>query len=203
MLKIAITGGIAAGKSSVAREFERLGAFRMDADEIARVVVEPGRPALAKLVEAFGKEILHEDGTLNRALLGSLVFGNQERVALLNAIVHPEIFAETQSMILDAEEAGESILVYEIPLFIESKNSYHFDYVVTVESGEKEQHRRLVELRGMTPKEAQNRIDIQATSEQRKARADLIIDSSVSIEHTVEQVRNFWEESLLPQISKQ
>lgn len=192
MYFIAVTGGIASGKSTVARHLERLGAARIDSDQVAREVVEPGEPAYLQIIEAFGDEVLNEDRTLNRAKLGEIIFNDAAQRTVLNAIVHPAIRQRTNQKLERFVNQDNAVVIYEIPLLVEAKDGYVFDAVVTVEAGEEEQLKRLVELRGMTLEQAQARLASQSTRQQREELADVIIDSSGSLASTLAQTEAFW-----------
>lgn len=195
---IGLTGGIGAGKSTVAQALADRGATVVDADQVAREVVEPGTPTLLKLAEAFGDEILDVDGSLNRPKLGELVFGNPDQVELLNSIVHPAVRERTQQHFAAAGE--RDVVVYDVPLLIESKLPYAFDLVVIAMAPESVRLDRLVNIRGMSPAEAQSRIDSQATDDQRREIADVLIDTGGTMEHTYEQVDALWKSKIEPWI---
>lgn len=195
---IGLTGGIGAGKSTVAQALAERGAIVIDADQVAREVVEPETPTLLKLTETFGAEILNGDGSLNRAKLGELVFGNAEQVELLNSIVHPAVRERTQEHFAAAGE--RDVLVYDVPLLIEAKLPYAFDLVVIAMAPESVRLDRLVNIRGMAPAEAQSRIDSQATDDQRREIADVLIDTGGTMEHTYEQVDALWKSKIEPWI---
>ena len=195
---IGLTGGIGAGKSTVAQALAERGAIVIDADQVAREVVEPETPTLLQLAETFGDEILDVDGSLNRAKLGELVFGNPDQVELLNSIVHPAVRERTQQYFAAAGE--RDVLVYDVPLLIEAKLPYAFDLVVIAMAPESVRLDRLVNIRGMAPAEAQSRIDSQATDDQRREIADVLIDTGGTMEHTYEQVDALWKSKIEPWI---
>ncbi|MFI6649540.1 dephospho-CoA kinase [Streptomyces sp. NPDC050529] len=192
MLKVGLTGGIGAGKSEVSRMLAGYGAVLIDADRIAREVVEPGTPGLAAVVEAFGTGILTSEGTLDRPKLGSIVFADSERLAALNAIVHPLVGARSAE--LERAAGPDSVVVHDVPLLAENGLAPLYDLVVVVDAAPETQLDRLVELRGMTEQEARARMAAQATREQRRAVADLIIDNDGPIEALEPQVRAVWAE---------
>ncbi|TQK43811.1 dephospho-CoA kinase [Streptomyces sp. SLBN-118] len=192
MLKVGLTGGIGAGKSEVSRLLESYGAVLIDADKIAREVVEPGTPGLAAVVEAFGPEILDPKGALDRPKLGSVVFADADRLATLNAIVHPLVGA--RSMELETAAAPDAVVVHDVPLLTENKLSPLYDLVVVVDAAPGTQLDRLVRLRGMAESEARARMAAQATREQRLAVADLVIDNDGPLEQLEPQVRKVWAE---------
>ena len=192
MLKVGLTGGIGAGKSEVSRLLASYGAVLIDADKIAREVVEPGTPGLAAVVEAFGPEVLTAEGTLDRPKLGSIVFADPERLATLNAIVHPLVGA--RSMELEAAAGPDAVVVHDVPLLTENNLAGLYDLVAVVDASPETQLDRLVRLRGMTESEARARMAAQATREQRRAIADLVIDNEGPLEQLEPQVRKVWAE---------
>jgi len=174
---IALTGGIGSGKSTVARRWVALGATEIDADILAREVVEPGSRGLAQVVELFGTSVLHEDGSLDRAQLAQLAFSSEENRTALQAILHPLIQSRAQERI-----AGiTGVIIYTIPLFVETNSPLSFDRVVTISTPEPVRIARLVSARNMTADDAQARIGTQATDQEREAVADTIIDSDCSL----------------------
>lgn len=194
MKLIGLTGGIASGKSTIAKRLSSHGAVVIDADQVARDVVEPGTPALAALIEAFGIGILHADGTLDRAALGQIVFHDKDALATLNGITHPAVGLESRLRIERAASMNpHGVVVYDIPLLVEAGGSYSFDLVVVAEAGIEIRVERLVSLRGMSHDEARSRIAAQATDAQRRAIADVVIDTSGTLESTYEQVDALWQ----------
>lgn len=192
MLKVGLTGGIGAGKSEVSRLLVSYGAVLIDADKIAREVVEPGTPGLAAVVDAFGSEILAADGTLDRPKLGSIVFADPDRLAALNAIVHPLVGA--RSMELEGTAGPDAVVIHDVPLLTENGLAALYDLVVVVDASPETQLDRLVRLRGMAESEARARMAAQATREQRRAVADLVIDNDGPLEQLEPQVRKVWAE---------
>ncbi|MGW0556392.1 dephospho-CoA kinase [Streptomyces sp. NPDC002926] len=192
MLKVGLTGGIGAGKSEVSRLLVSYGAVLIDADKIAREVVEPGTPGLAAVVDAFGSEILAADGTLDRPRLGSIVFADADRLAALNAIVHPLVGA--RSMELEGTAGPDAVVIHDVPLLTENSLAALYDLVVVVDASPETQLDRLVRLRGMVESEARARMAAQATREQRRAVADLVIDNDGPLEQLEPQVRKVWAE---------
>ncbi|MEU0371778.1 dephospho-CoA kinase [Streptomyces sp. NPDC006283] len=192
MLTVGLTGGIGAGKSEVSRLLVSYGAVLIDADRIAREVVEPGTPGLAAVVDAFGPEILRADGTLDRPGLGAVVFADAERLATLNAIVHPLVGARSREL---EEAAGpDDVVVHDVPLLTENQLESLYDVVVVIDASPQTQLDRLVRLRGMSEQEARSRMAAQATREQRRAVADLVIDNDGPLEKLEPQVREVWAE---------
>ncbi|MEU0136017.1 dephospho-CoA kinase [Streptomyces sp. NPDC006296] len=192
MLKVGLTGGIGAGKSEVSRLLARYGAVLIDADRIAREVVEPGTPGLTAVVEAFGPGILTSDGSLNRSALGSIVFADPARLATLNGIVHPLV--GTRSAELERAAGAGAVVVHDVPLLTENALAPLYDLVVVVDAQPATQLDRLVRLRGMTESDARARMEAQATREQRLALADLVIDNDGPLEELEPQVRTVWSE---------
>ena len=193
---IGLTGGIASGKSVVARRLAEHGAVHIDADVLAREVVQPGTPGLAALAEEFGPEVIAADGSLDRAALGTLVFGNSERLSRLNAITHPLVRQRTSQLIADAERAAaDAIVVYDVPLLVEaSVDKLHpFDLIVVVHADAATRLERLVSLRGMDRDEAAHRMSSQASDEERLAIADVVIDSGGTLQHTLDQADALYE----------
>ncbi|MER6116538.1 dephospho-CoA kinase [Streptomyces sp. NPDC001743] len=192
MLKVGLTGGIGAGKSEVSRMLAGYGAVLIDADRIAREVVEPGTPGLDAVVEEFGSGILTAEGTLDRPKLGSVVFADSERLAALNAIVHPLVGARSAE--LERAAGPDSVVVHDVPLLTENGLAPLYDLVVVVDAAPETQLDRLVRLRGMTEQEARARMAAQATREQRRAVADLVIDNDGPLAALEPQVRTVWAE---------
>lgn len=192
MVKVGLTGGIGAGKSEVSRLLAEQGAVIIDADRIAREVVEPGTPGLAAVVAEFGEEFLAPDGTLDRPKLGAAVFADTERLAALNAIVHPLV--GERSAELERAASEDAVVVHDVPLLAENGLAPLYDEVVVVEASPETQLDRLVRLRGMEEGEARARMAAQATREERLAVADIVIDNDVPLEELKTQVRKVWED---------
>ncbi|MFD3933864.1 dephospho-CoA kinase [Streptomyces sp. NPDC058611] len=192
MLKVGLTGGIGAGKSEVSRLLAGYGAVVVDADRIAREVVEPGTPGLAAVVAAFGESVLTSAGTLDRPRLGSIVFADPEKLRTLNGIVHPLVGARSAE--LEAAAGPDAIVVNDVPLLTENGLAALYDLVVVVDAAPETQLTRLVDLRGMAEEEARARMAAQATREQRLAVATLVIDNDGPLEALEPQVRKVWEE---------
>ena len=182
---IALTGGIGSGKSTVASEWVKLGATEIDADLLAREVVEPGEAGLKRLVAEFGHQILDETGHLNRAKLAELSFADPSVRRRVEEILHPLI----QALALERTSSNsKSVIVYTIPLFAETKSPLQFDKVVTISCPEDIRVERLVK-RGMTQEDAMRRISSQATDKQREELADFVIDSNCSLEELLARAR--------------
>ncbi|MBT2898852.1 dephospho-CoA kinase [Streptomyces sp. McG3] len=192
MLKVGLTGGIGAGKSEVSRLLVRYGAVLIDSDRIAREVVEPGTPGLAAVVEEFGPGVLTAEGELDRPALGALVFADAERLAALNAIVHPLVGARAAERERAAPE--DAVVVHDVPLLTENGLAPLYDLVVVVDASVGTQLERLVALRGMTESDARARMAAQATRDQRRAVADLIVDNDGPLEALEPQVRAVWDQ---------
>ncbi|MEV5281061.1 dephospho-CoA kinase [Streptomyces sp. NPDC051994] len=191
MLKVGLTGGIGAGKSEVSRLFVSYGAVLIDADRIAREVVEPGTPGLAAVVEAFGPGILSADGTLDRPKLGGIVFSDPDKLSILNKIVHPLVGA--RSAALESAAGPDSVVIHDVPLLAENGLAPLYDLVVVVDAAPETQLDRLVRLRGMTADEARARMAAQADRAQRLAVADIVIDNDGPLEALEPQARKVWE----------
>ncbi|MEU9592427.1 dephospho-CoA kinase [Streptomyces sp. NPDC048219] len=192
MLTVGLTGGIGAGKSEVSRLFVECGAVLIDADRIAREVVAPGTPGLEAVVKAFGEEVLAGDGSLDRPRLGSLVFADPEKLAALNAIVHPLVGARSRE--LERSAAEDAVVVHDVPLLTENGLAPLYDVVVVVDADPATQLDRLVRLRGMTEQDARARMAAQATREQRRAIADVVIDNDVPLEELRHRVHEVWDQ---------
>jgi dephospho-CoA kinase len=175
---IALTGGIGSGKSTVARRWVELGATEIDADVLAREVVEPGSIGLTKVAAAFGPEVLTQDSSLDRAALARIAFASEDQRLKLEGILHPLI----QQLALDKVSEVTGVVVYTIPLFVESNSKLKFDKVVAISCDESVRVQRLVSNRGMTQSEASSRIAAQASDTEREAVADIVIDSNCSLE---------------------
>jgi len=194
---IGLTGGIASGKSTVAKRFAEHGAMVIDADQLARAAVAPGTDALAHIAEIFGPEVIAEDGSLNRARLGSIVFGNPTALSVLNNVVHPAVRALSSAAIAAAELTDpEAVVVYDVPLLVEASVGHPFDLIVVVHAEAETRVRRMVELRGMPEADARSRISAQAGDADRLAVADVVIDSMGSLDDTLAQVDRLWDSQL-------
>jgi dephospho-CoA kinase len=191
---VAVTGGIASGKSAVAARLAEHGAVVVDADRIAREVVEPGTPALARIAEEFGPEYLRPDGSLDRARLGALIFGDPDKRRLLNAITHPAVARRSHELFAAAAAADpEAIVVYDVPLLVDTDRTTEFDIVVAVVADAEERVRRMVSLRGMPEGDARRRIAAQAGDDERVAAADVVIDANGTLDQTRAQADALWE----------
>ena len=189
MLRIALTGGIASGKSTAAEELAARGAVLIDADVLAREVVEPGTPGLAAVVERFGAEVLAED-RLDRPALGRLIFGDPAARRDLEQIVHPRVRARAAE--IEAAAPADAVVVHVIPLLVETGQADDFDLCVVVDLDPATQLRRLQERSGLSAEEAQARLDAQASREQRLAVADRVLDNNGSPDDLRRQVGQLW-----------
>jgi dephospho-CoA kinase len=191
-MRVALTGGIASGKSTVARLLADLGALVIDADQLAREVVEPGTPGLERVVERFGREVLTQDGHLDRPAVAAIVFKDVQARKDLEAIVHPLVHEAGAQREADAEPGR--LVVHDIPLLAESGRADRFDAVIVVDTPAETQVARMVEDRGWTREDAESRIAAQATREQRRSLATHVIDNSGSLEDLEARVREVYAE---------
>ena len=192
---IALTGGIASGKSTIARRLAEHGAVVIDADRTVRELQEPGQPVFRRIVEEFGTGVLADDGSLDRAALGSIVFGDAEKLSALNTIVHPAVKEETQRRFREALAADpEAVIVYDVPLLREARGTGEWDTVVVAHAPAEARIRRMVDDRGMTEEDAAARVRNQASDEERLAMADIVIDTGGTLEHTLEQADGLWDQ---------
>ncbi|MFD2117932.1 dephospho-CoA kinase [Paenibacillus yanchengensis] len=195
---IGLTGGIATGKSTVATMLKQLGAAVVDADQIAREVVEPGKPALEAIASLFGQAILQSDGQLDRVKLGSIVFSDKSKLQQLEAITHPAIREEMHRKIEHMQQHSDSrLIVADIPLLYETKQEDYYKEVLVVYVPSSIQLIRLMERNGMTEVEAKRRIALQMDIEQKRQRATWVIDNSGTVPATYEQVEKFWNSRVL------
>ncbi|MCU1405733.1 MAG: dephospho-CoA kinase [Glaciihabitans sp.] len=196
---IGLTGGIASGKSVVARRLAELGAFHVDADVLAREVVEPGSPGLAAITARFGDGVLTEDGRLDRAALGAIIFSDEKSRLALNQITHPAVWARARGLFRNAAQHDpRAIVIYDVPLLVESstKRPINFDRIVVVHADKDVRLRRLTEIRGMSVADAERRIGAQATDAERLAVADVVINTNGTMEETIRQVDELWHSLL-------
>jgi len=190
MYLIGLTGGIASGKSVVAARLAERGAVVVDADKLAREVVEPGTPALAAIADRFGADVIAADGSLNRPALGAIIFTDPEARLALNAITHPAVWKRARELFAEAESADpDAVVVYDVPLLAEAAadRPITFDLVVVVDASAETRLKRLVELRGLSEDEARQRISSQASDAERLALADVVIASDGSLAETLAQ----------------
>lgn len=194
MLRVGLTGNIASGKSSVARVWQSLGTPVVDADRLARRVVEPGTPALRAIARRWGAGVLDAQGRLDRAALRRIVFRDPRERAGLEEIVHPAVAALREQEFARAAAAGEPLVVADVPLLFEVGMEDQFDLVVLVDAPEPLRLERLVRDRGLDPKEARSMIAAQVPSEQKRARADMVIDNTGSVAELQARARSVWDE---------
>jgi dephospho-CoA kinase len=190
---IGLTGGIASGKSTISRLLSELGATIIDADAIARAIVVPGQPAWQQIVACFGDQILCADGSINRRKLGDIVFGDTEQRKRLEEITHPAIWRQVTSEIETAAAAGCQVAVLDVPLLLETGWDSKVDAVWVVYVNRVIQIERLMARDSLTQQQAEMRIDSQLSLEEKKKRADAVIDNSGSPDSTRLQVIRLWE----------
>jgi dephospho-CoA kinase len=195
MLRIGLTGGIGSGKSTVSALLDERGAMIVDADVIAREVVAAGTPGLAAIATAFGDGVLAPDGSLDRPALAAVVFADPEARRRLDGIVHPLVRARAGE--LAAAAPPDAVVVHDVPLLVETGQAGRYDVVLVVEADAETRVARLVR-RGMTEDDARARIAAQATDEQRRAVADVVLDNSGTREELAAQVGRFWAERVEP-----
>lgn len=191
---VGLTGGIGSGKSAVSRLLAEHGAVVIDADLVAREVVEPGTEGLAEVVAEFGERVLRPDGTLDRPKLGALVFADPEKLQALNGIVHPLIGQRTADLLAQARAAGARVLVHDVPLLVESHLAEAYDAVVVVAAEPETQLHRLTTLRGMSEQEARQRIAAQAPLADKLAVATHVIANDGPLEELAAQVDRLWHD---------
>jgi len=193
VLTVGLTGGIGSGKSEVSRRLADLGAVVIDADKVAREVVEPGTPGLEQVVQAFGAGVLRADGSLDREGLGRIVFGDKAKLGQLNEIVHPLVGARIAEMMAEVEGGHpDGVVVYDVPLLVENDLAGGYDVVLVVAADPTTQLRRLVDQRGMTEDDARARIAAQAPLESKLAVADLVIGNDGDLDDLDRAVREVW-----------
>ena len=175
-MRVGLTGGVASGKSTVSAILAELGATVIDADQLAREVVEPGTPGLAAVVEEFGEEMLGDDGGLDRAALGAVVFADEQKRRRLEGILHPLI--RERSKQIEAEAPSDGLVVHDIPLLAESGQADRFEAVIVVDVPEETQVERMTGQRGWTEEDARSRVAAQASREDRRAIATYVIDNT-------------------------
>ena len=196
MLQLGLTGGIGAGKSTVANRLSELGAVLVDSDRIAREVVEPGTPGLDEITATFGTDVLDADGRLNRPALAARVFGDDEARAKLNAIVHPKV--RDRALRLTTSAPDDAIVVQDIPLLVENGMAPAFPLVAVVDADVELRIQRLTTSRGMDEKDVRARIAAQATEQQRRDAADVWLDNSGTPEQIRAVVDELWTDRLVP-----
>ncbi|MFC5702336.1 dephospho-CoA kinase [Cohnella faecalis] len=195
-MNIGLTGGIATGKSTVAGLLVERGALLIDLDRIAREIVEPGQPSLALIAERFGHAVLNEDGTLNRRKLGEIVFSDPTERKALEAITHPAIRAIMKERLAQYErETPDKLVVVDVPLLYESQLASYFERVMVVYVPRGEQLARLMKRDNLSIEEAERRLNAQMNIEDKKIRADVVIDNGGAPEETAAQIDRFWREA--------
>lgn len=177
MLSVALTGNIGAGKSTVAELFRRWGAIIIDADELAREAQAPGQPALARIAERFGAEVIRPDGSLDRAALRARVLTDAGALAQLNRIVHPEVHRRRKQLLESARARGERIVISDIPLLFEATDPAEFDSVVLVDAPEALRRERLLRNRRLQPDTVDRLMAAQLPAAEKRARSDYVIDN--------------------------
>lgn len=194
MFLIGLTGGIGAGKSTIAQRLREHGAIVFDADQVARDAVAPGTQALAEIRRVFGEDVLDPSGALNRQRLAEIVFTDNAKLAELNDIVHPAVRKLTRALLDNvAAEHPDAVVVYDVPLLIEANVDHGWDLIVVAMADDETRAQRLRDERGMDASEAQQRIASQASDDQRRAIADVIIRTDGTLEETLQQTDKFWE----------
>lgn len=196
MLRVGLTGGIGSGKSTVARRLVRLGATLIDADVVAREVVEPGTSGFEAVVERFGTDVVRADGSLDREALGAIVFADAKSREALNTIVHPLVYQRRTELL--GRTAADAIVVEDIPLLVENGLAPAYHLVIVVHAPSEERVRRLVEHRGLAPDDAWARVRAQADDDERRAAADIWLDNAGRVDDVLHQVDDQWRDRLVP-----
>ncbi len=194
MIVIGLTGGIASGKSSVASMLRALGAHIVDADQLAREVVEPGQPALAEIADRFGQDMLDADGRLDRKRMAERVFSDAKARAALNAIIHPQIAIASRAALAGLREAGHSLAIYEAALLVENQVHRGLDGLIVVSAPDEVQVERLCRRDGIDEPAARARLAAQLPLADKVAEADWVVDNGGSVEQTRAQVEKVWRE---------
>jgi dephospho-CoA kinase len=195
MLNVGLTGGIASGKSTVAAMLVAKGAYHIDFDVLAHKVEKPDMPAWREIIDAFGPEILNRDGTINRTRLGAIVFTDHQKLAQLNAIVHPAVLTAWRRQLKEIEkEKADAIVLADVPLLIEAGLKQLVDVVLLVYISPEEQLRRLMARNGYTRGEALSRLSAQMPIQDKLPLADLIINNEGTCAETQDQIVHVWQE---------
>lgn len=202
MIIVGLTGGIGSGKSTVSRALARKGACIIDADQIAREVVEPGSSVLLELAQAFGEDVV-VDGVLDRSLLASRAFVDEEHTQLLNGITHPEIRRRIKDRLVQTREEGNRVAVLDHPLLLEQGLAAEVDLIVVVDVPAEIRVQRLVAFRGIEEQDARNRIARQMSDAARLEKADVVIDNSRSLSELEPQIETLWERLLKVSLSQE
>ena len=192
MKRVGLTGGVASGKSTVSAMLDELGAVIIDADALAREVVAPGTDGLREVVEAFGREVLTEDGALDRPAMGTIVFADAEKRRVLEGIIHPRV--RERGAEIEASAGPDDVVVHDIPLLAETGQAEGFDAVIVVDVPTQTQVERMVELRGMTREDAEARVAAQSTREERLKIATHVVDNTGTVEDLRRRVTEIYRE---------
>ncbi|OLC42835.1 MAG: dephospho-CoA kinase [Nitrospirae bacterium 13_1_40CM_4_62_6] len=193
MIVVGLTGGLATGKSSVARLFQDCGAIVIDADVLAREAVEPGRPAWRDIVRVFGKKVLQPDRALDRRTLGRIVFGNRAKMKQLNAIVHPRVAREQNRLTREiASKEPDAVIIYDAPVLIEAGAHNRMNKIIVVAADQATQIKRLCNRSHFSRAEALRRIRSQLPLAQKIKLADYVIDGTLSFEQTKNEVQRIY-----------
>jgi len=190
MFLIGLTGGIAAGKTTVAAHWVSLGGIEIDADKLAREVVEPGTKGLKQIREVFGESVFNSEGSLDRQKLGEIIFSDAKKRAALEEIVHPLVRQRASELLAELPE--NSMVIYTVPLLVEANVSLPFDVIVSVEAPEADRVKRLVSSRGMSSEQALARIKSQASAIERTAAADYILNSNQPLPALLADASALW-----------
>lgn len=188
MVIVGLTGGIASGKSTVAQMFRDAGIPVICADELAHEAVKPGKPALEEIRHVFGPQVFDDAGGLDRAAMARQVFRDPEKRRILEAIIHPRVAQEQQRRIAELEAEGHTVVIADVPLLYESGWDSIFDLIVVVYAPRNVQEQRLVVRDGMSVDDARARLDAQMSIEEKKQRADRVVDNTAGLDHTRQQV---------------
>ncbi|MGP8153772.1 MAG: dephospho-CoA kinase [Smithella sp.] len=198
MLNVGLTGGIACGKSTVAKMFVNKGAHLIDFDRLAHEVQEPGKPAWQRIIDSFGKEILQPDRKIDRIKLGNIVFADKKKLGKLGKIVHPLIYREWEARLERIEKKEKhAIILSDVPLLFEGNMQYFFDLTMLVLVAPEEQISRLIKRSGVSREEAEKRLNSQMPISEKIALADIVIDNKGTIANTERKVDEIWQELLL------
>ena len=193
MILVGLTGGIATGKSTVAKIFKRCGAILIDADELAREVVEPGKPAWRAIVKLFGKSVLNQDRSLDRQALGSIVFHNRTKLRQLERIIHPRVAREQQRLVRQvAKRKPRAVVIYEVPLLFEAGVDKRVDKIIVVTADRDTQIARLKKRNGLSRAEAIRRIRTQMPLSKKVRLADIVVDGTLPRRHAMKSIRSIF-----------